>query len=155
MDLNAGSPDRNRPHLAGINVTPLIAVMLVLLVVCIVTAPTMKRIEALEIDLPEVAEPGAEIVLTEDARVLAVTAEGTVVKPGSTDERYESMAALIGDLKQYRDDCEKAHRKAVVVVAGDKDTPYQKIMQVWNAVRSAGVREVCFQVESRERNAKK
>ena len=38
--------------------------------------------------------------------------------------------------------------RTALVIAGDKDTKYQVVMQVWNAVKVAGIRNISFQVDS-------
>ena len=140
---------QKRHALAEINVTPMVDVVLVLLVIFMITAPSIKQIEGIEVNLPKLEHSSAENILTEDARTLAITADGLIIRPGSKQagDHYESTAALIQDLKQYKDECEKAQKQPVVVIAGDRDLRYQRIVQVWNAVKLAGIRQVCFQVE--------
>ncbi|MFH0938844.1 MAG: biopolymer transporter ExbD [Planctomycetota bacterium] len=157
MGMNVGSAGGKKRPMADINVTPMVDVMLVLLVIFMIAAPSIKQIEGLEVNLPQLTESAADTILTEDARTLAITVEGVVVRPGSKrlDDHYETMALLIEDLKLYKEDCAKTQKKPVIVIAGDQNTPYQKIMQVWNAVKSAGIRQVCFQVESAGTGEKK
>ncbi len=58
------------------------------------------------------------------------------------------MSALADDVKLYREDCEKGKKTPVVVIAGDRDAHWERVMQVWNAVRNSGVSQISFQVES-------
>jgi biopolymer transport protein TolR len=145
-----GGGKKKRP-MADINVTPMVDVMLVLLVIFVITAPVIKQIDGLQVNLPrEMPGQPTETIVTEDARTLVISPEGFVVRPGSAnaDDHYQSMAALIEDLKIYKEDSDKAQKAPVVVIAGDREARWEKIMQVWNAVKSAGITQVSFQVDS-------
>jgi biopolymer transport protein TolR len=159
MGMSAGGGGGKKRAVAEINVTPMVDVMLVLLVIFMITAPSIKQIEGIEVELPVLTDSAAEQILTEDARTLAILQDGTVVRPGSkSDDKkpgqlypsYETMKDLIADLKKYNDECKAAQKKPVVVIAGHRSAEYQRVMQVWNAVKSAGIKEVCFQVESKQ-----
>ncbi len=71
--MAGGSDQGDGGAISGINVTPLVDVMLVLLVIFMVTAPIMQ--EAVEIKLPT-AGGGASPVAQETAVVVSVTADG-------------------------------------------------------------------------------
>lgn len=151
MGMSAGTTGGKKRAVAEINVTPMVDVMLVLLVIFMITAPSIKQIEGMEVNLPELkTNSAAETILTEDAWTVAVNADGQVAKRGSkkNDDFYGSLTELVDDLKKYKDESEKAQKKAAVVIAGDKDTKYQVVMQVWNAVKVAGIRNVSFQVDA-------
>jgi len=160
MGMSAGGGGGKKRAVAEINVTPMVDVMLVLLVIFMITAPSIKQIEGIEVDLPVLAESSAEQILTEDARTVAILQDGTVVrpasktgddkKPGQLYPSYESMKELIADLKKYNEECKAAQKKPVVVIAGHRSAEYQRVMQVWNAAKAAGVKQVCFQVDSKK-----
>ena len=79
----------------------------------------------------------------------AVTADGVVAPSESRKEsdKYERLDVLVEQLKLYRKEREALKKEAIVVIDGDKDAKYQRIIQVWNAARNAGIRQVSFQVE--------
>lgn len=131
--------------IADINVTPLVDVMLVLLVIFMITAPTLK--EGFQVSLPEASE--TDSVHVQDARVITVTAEGFVLRPlaKSSDDRYEKLSELVSDLKDFKAECEREKLPSVVVLNGDRSANYERIIQVWNAVRQSGISQVGFQVE--------
>src|SRR5438270_10784828 len=118
----APSSGRKRRLVADINVTPMVDVVLVLLVIFMITAPVIKQIDALQVTLPQVQGQPAQTIITEDARTLVVWPDGSVSRADakSSDEHFESTAALIEDLKLYRDDCEKGKKTPVVVIGGDR-----------------------------------
>src|SRR5258708_25185769 len=89
-----------RRSVAEINVTPLVDVMLVLLVIFMITAPTLK--EGFSVDIPH-AE-ATQSVPVEDARMITITAEGYVLKPNAdnAEQRYEKLSQLVEELKVYK-----------------------------------------------------
>src|SRR5205823_2977792 len=137
----APSSGRKRRLVADINVTPMVDVVLVLLVIFMITAPVIKQIDALQVTLPQVQGQRAQTIVTEDARTLVVWPDGSVSRADARtpEDRYESTAALIEDLKAYGDDCEKGKKMPVVVIAGDRSAKWERVMQVWNCVKTAGI----------------
>src|SRR4051812_47042495 len=136
-----GTRQRRRGFMADINVTPMVDVMLVLLVIFMITAPIIKQIEGLQVDVPQLQGDKPETILTEDARTVVISADGTISRGDakSIEDHYDSTGALIEDLKVYREDATKAGRPPVVVIAGDRAAKWERVMQVWNCVKSAGV----------------
>ena len=140
-----GGKGKRRRGIAEINVTPLVDVMLVLLVIFMITAPTMK--EGFPVEIPQ-AEATEQVAL-EDAYQITVTEDGMVLKPGAQtrDLKYEKMTDLVTDLKKYLADITAAQKKPTVVIVGDRRADYERIINVWNAVRSAGIQSVSLQVD--------
>jgi biopolymer transport protein ExbD len=125
-----------------------------LLLVFFLIATTLKKPESQEtqVNVYKISVPKAEApqtISTEDARRILVTADGSVALPGGkrSDDKYLSLVALVDDLKAYRLDCEQKKKEPVIVIVGDKDAKYQRIIQVWNAIKNAGIRQVSFSVE--------
>ena len=152
----SGGNGKKRP-MAEINVTPMVDVMLVLLVIFMIAAPSIKEIEGMQVNLPQVrGEPG-ETIVVEDAYTLQVKADGSVIGHGKNgDTRFDgdsSLATLVEDLKLYKDDCEKGKKTPVIVIAGDGDVRWQRILQVWNSARIAGITQVSFQFQSAQRQS--
>jgi biopolymer transport protein ExbD len=146
MGVTAGkSSSGRRRGIAEINVTPLVDVMLVLLVIFMITAPTLK--EGFSVDIPQ-AEATQSVPIT-DAFMVTVTPAGYVLKPSAhtEEERYQKLTDLVTDLEKYKADMAAQQKPPVVVVVGDKDAHYDRIIQVWDAVRTAGIAQISFQVE--------
>jgi biopolymer transport protein TolR len=145
MSLGSGNRGKRRRGVAEINVTPLVDVMLVLLVIFMVTAPTLK--EGFSVDIP-MADKTDQVPVS-DAFMVTVTPEGQVLKPGagSADQRYEKLSDFVTDLQKYRLAQEQGQKKPVVVIVGDKAAKYERVIQVWNAVRTAGIPQVSLQVD--------
>ncbi len=145
MAMSAAGGGGKRRAMSEINVTPLVDVMLVLLVIFMITAPAMK--EGFQVELPQATS--TQSVMVQDVRLITVTADGAVLHhlAASPDEKYERLTQLVDDLKGYKAECERGGTEATVVINGDRKTPYERIIQVWNAVRTAGIPSVAFQVE--------
>ena len=144
MSLGGGK----RRTMSEINVTPLVDVMLVLLVIFMITAPVLK--EGFQVEVPQATETQSINVV--DARSVIITKDGDVLHnlAQSADDKYERLGQLVDDLKAYKADCDRAADgkvQPVVLIIGDKDTRYERIIQVWNAVRSSGISQVGFQLE--------
>ncbi len=146
MGMSVGGSKRRM--MSEINVTPLVDVMLVLLVVFMITAPVLK--EGFQVEVPQAAETQSINVV--DARSVVVTKDGAVLHnlAQSAEDRYDNLSQLVEDLKTYKADCARAKDgpvQPVVLIIGDKDARYERIIQVWNAIRSAGITQVGFQLE--------
>ena len=143
MAMSVGGGKRRA--MSEINVTPLVDVMLVLLVIFMITAPAMK--EGFQVELPQATS--TQSVMVQDVRLITVTADGAVLRhlAASADEKYEKLSVLVEDLKTYKAECERGNTVPAVVINGDRKAEYERIIQVWNAVRTAGIPNVAFQVE--------
>jgi biopolymer transport protein TolR len=140
-----GGKGKRRRGIAEINVTPLVDVMLVLLVIFMITAPTLK--EGFPVEIPQ-AEATQQVAL-EDAYQITVTADNLVLKPGAQtlDLKYEKLSELVADLKKYGAEMATAQKQPTVVIVGDGKAHYSRIIDVWNAVRTAGITQVSLQVD--------
>ena len=140
-----GGKGKRRRGIADINVTPLVDVMLVLLVIFMITAPTMK--EGFPVEIPQ-ADATVQVAL-EDAYQITITEDGMVLKPGSqtTDLRYDKLTDLVADLKKYDAEIKAAQKTPTVVIVGDRRADYERVINVWNAVRTAGIQSVSLQVD--------
>jgi len=140
-----GKKGGRRRSVAEINVTPLVDVMLVLLVIFMITAPTLK--EGFSVDIPHA--DATQSVPIQDARMITVTENGYVLKPNAdtADQRYDKLSELVEDLKTYKSAQAAARKAPVVVIVGDRNARYERIIQVWNAVRTAGIPQISFQLE--------
>ena len=145
MGMSAGGGGGKRRAMSEINVTPLVDVMLVLLVIFMITAPAMK--EGFQVELPQATS--TQSVMVQDVRLVTVTADGAVLRhlATSAEEKYEKLSRLVEDLKSYKAECERGNTVPSVVINGDRKANYERIIQVWNAVRTAGIPNVAFQVE--------
>lgn len=117
-----------------INVVPYIDVMLVLLVIFMVTAPTMQTGS---VDLPSVAKVPSPPV---EAIQLTVKANGDLQyqKTGSEAPRRIAHDEMLTRVR----DAVAANPAQTVVIAADKKVSYDKVMSTLNDLREAGVDKV-------------
>lgn len=126
--------DGFRP-ISDINVTPLVDVMLVLLIVFMVAAPLMTVGVPLQLPKSEAAkaqEPKEPIVISIDK-----SGKAFLNKEELSDEAI--LGRLTGLATQDTDQ--------VVLVRGDKEIQYGRLMEVMGQVSSAGFRKVSLIAE--------
>lgn len=122
-------PGRTR-HMAEINVTPLVDVMLVLLIVFMVAAPLLTV--GVSVDLPETA--ANPIQDTGEPLTVTVSADGTIYVQ-ETPVEYENLVA---------------HLEAVAVagydqrifIRGDQNRAYGDVVRVMGRINAAGFRRI-------------
>ncbi|MBI3548736.1 MAG: biopolymer transporter ExbD [Elusimicrobia bacterium] len=133
----AGIQGDPQDAITGINVTPLVDVMLVLLIIFMATAPMLQR-RALHVQIPKAQR--SERVATETTRV-EFAANGELQLDGKTLTR----ADLIHELGVIVSRQPAAH----VAVAADKKIPYGEIVALLDEIRGAGVQRVGLEVQRR------
>jgi biopolymer transport protein TolR len=124
---------RARTPMAEINVTPLVDVMLVLLIIFMVTAPLL--VSGVPVELPETRanaldqkkEP-IEISIDKEG---AVYVDGQETRMGDLADKFEGLAA-----EQTQSDPRQ------IMLRGDRDIDYGKMMQVMGELNRAGLNSV-------------
>ena len=130
METNGQSSDA----ITGINVTPLVDVILVLLIIFMVTAPMLHR-RALHVQIPKASQ--SERVATQTVRVeldakRKLWLEG---KPLVADD-------LIGELKRRM----QAEPDMPVSLAADQSIPYGDVVALLDRLRASGVKRIGLEV---------
>ena len=128
---------RQRRLMNQINVVPYIDVMLVLLVIFMVTAP---MIQTGGINVPTAgtlaAPPTEAMVISVDAqRSLSVRASARAAERKLTDLEFQRFLA----------EALAANPEQTFLIAADETLPYQTVIDVLEAVRTAGVKRVSLQ----------
>ncbi len=125
-----------------INVTPMVDVMLVLLIIFMVITPMLSK--GVSVDLVRTRNPVAmDEADAEDAVVVAVTRDGQVFLGSSKLDAVEALTQRVGDVVSNRID-------KTVYVKCDARTRYERVVEVVNAVRTAGVDQVGLLTEKEE-----
>lgn len=120
---------------AEINVTPLVDVMLVLLIVFMVAAPMMTV--GVPIQLPKTA--AAKSTEPKDPIVLSIDKQGKVFltdEEVGEDVLLERLSTLAGEDKER-----------IVLVRGDREIQYGRLMEVMGQVSEAGFQKVSLIAE--------
>lgn len=128
------SSDEGDGAITGINVTPLVDVVLVVLIIFMATAPMIAR-RAMKMELPKVS--GHEKMAT-DALAIAMDASRRLTLAGKTvtlEQLSRALAAAVA-----------ANAGQAVTISADKTLPYGEVAALLDAVRGAGIRKVGLEV---------
>lgn len=127
--------------MSDINVTPMVDVMLVLLVIFMVITPMLSK--GVSVDLVRTRNPIAmEEADKEDAVLIAITRDGKVFL-GKEQVEAKDLGPTVGDLISTRMD-------KTVFVKADARSRYERVVEVINMIRSAGVDQVGLLTEKEE-----
>jgi biopolymer transport protein TolR len=130
----AGSAQQDDGEITGINVTPLVDIMLVLLIIFMVTATYIVK-EAIEIDLPKAAAGGETtaktlaIVITKDGKSYldgVETTEAALVKKIGETEKKEDLQALI---------------------SADREAMHGAVVRMLDVLKQQGVTKFAIEIE--------
>ncbi len=116
--------------MSEINVTPMVDVMLVLLIIFMVAAPLMTT--GVPVQLPKTA--AAKVAQAKKPMEVTIDKEG---QPSIAKEVF-TVDTLVARLKTMAAE----DKDQVVLVRGDRDVPYGKIMEVMGLIGQAGFTKV-------------
>jgi biopolymer transport protein ExbD len=119
----------------GINVTPMVDIMLVLLIIFMVTS-TFESEQALSVHLPKVASH-------ENAPTPAIT----VTLGAKGQIRVMKKATDLAGLRQQMAVEVAVDPTVKVVVKADKDIPYTSLVEALDAIKLSGVQKVGLAVD--------
>ena len=134
----SGYIDEDDPVIGDINVTPLVDITLVLLIVYMITVPTIVKNPAIKIDLPTAATgaatPDTTLNLTVQRNAdgqISVFANGDLVDS-------EKLRAMVPPLLQQNQDL-------AAVIAADKGIAYGDVVQIVDLLGSLGVGRIALE----------
>jgi biopolymer transport protein ExbD len=120
--------ERDRPRL---EIVPMIDIMMFLLVFFVMIVLRMIPDSGVTLQLPS-ASTAADLKPTQ-----------IVVMIGKNDDIHvKNQMVTRNGLQTYLQELVAAKKKVNVIIAGDKGIKYERLMQVMNAVRKAGVTDV-------------
>jgi biopolymer transport protein TolR len=134
-------PKPKRKPMAEINVVPYIDVMLVLLIIFMVTAPLLMQ--GVKVDLPKVDT--APVDANDDPLIVSVKKDGSYFI--TLGEEHEKAV----DLKEVGSKVQIVLRRkpqTSVLVWGDADVAYQKVIELMASLQEAGAVSVGLVTES-------
>jgi biopolymer transport protein TolR len=136
-----GSRRRSQP-ISGINVTPMVDVMLVLLVIFMVTAPLLTS--GVTVDLPAAASKP----ITGDDKPLTVSvkADGTIWLSEDTQVQIDELAPRLKAMSANNPD-------ARIFVRGDGAVNYARMVEVLSNLQGAGMTHVALLTQAPKGNA--
>src|SRR5579872_2368295 len=133
------------PPVADINVTPMVDVMLVMLIIFMVITPMLSK--GVSVDMVRTKNPIAmQAADKTDAVIVAVTRDGKSYL-GSTQVPAEDLAPKVKDLLANRLD-------HMVFLRADSRARYEKVVDVVDNLRAAGVDQLGLLTEQIQENTK-
>jgi biopolymer transport protein TolR len=134
--------NKRRP-IAEMNVVPYIDVMLVLMVIFMITAPVLTQ--GVKVDLPQVASQPLKSPKQEEPLIVSITKAGHyVIERG----RAEDKAANLEYVERFVSKVLKQQPQTEVMVRGDKEVVYGKVIDLMNTLQAAGAVSVGLVTEA-------
>ena len=122
--------------LSEINVVPYIDVMLVLLVVFMIAAPLM--VQGVLVNLPETLSEPLPIEKN-DPLIISIKSEGLFFLE---TQATKNIPLNLEDISLHVDKILKANPSLQVIVRGDGNVKYQKVMELMSVLQASGAEEV-------------
>lgn len=127
----AGGMRIDEDEISGINVTPLVDVVLVLLVIFMITAPTLYQ-NALKVQLPQAQTGEAQAKMTLQ---IAVDQSGEITIQGKKYSLDELSAHV------------KASHPSSAIILADKKVEHGRVITIIDLLKANGVQKFSFGVE--------
>ncbi len=134
MAVNLGL-DSGEEEITGINVTPLVDVVLVLLIIFMVTANFIVR-ETMEVDLPRAANGGESV---QGLLSVVLDKHGTVYLDGTPVQETQLRERVRASVN------ENAETRALI--SADQAIPYGRVMHLIDTVKGEGVSRFALNIE--------
>ena len=120
--------------ITGINITPLVDVVLVVLIIFMATAPMIAR-RAIKVEVPRVAK--SDKAATEALSITLDAARRLTIG---------GRAVELPELKRLLSAAVASRPDQAVSLSADKTLPYGEVAELLDAVRGAGVRKLGLEV---------
>lgn len=148
MKLNFGRRRRRSP-MAEINVVPYIDVMLVLLVIFMITTPLLSQ--GVQVDLPQTsAQPLRQ--QEKEPLIISVDASGNYyLNSSKTPDQAITGQQLMEQVAAELNSGPQNSQPRQVLVKGDQNVDYGKVMQAMVLLQEAGASSVGLITQPRER----
>ena len=133
--MAGGAPQDNDEEITGINVTPLVDIVLVLLIIFMVTANFIVR-ETVEVDLPRAANGGetvqglVNVVIDKDGKLFFDGAEV------AEDELSRKVTEAVAKDKDTR-----------AIISADQALPYGRVMRLIDVVKGQGIAKFALNIQ--------
>ena len=131
----AGTVTEDEDQITGINVTPLVDIVLVLLIIFMVTANFIVR-ETVEVDLPRAAHGGE-------------TVQGlvNVVLDKQGQLYFDGAPVTEEELKQRATEQLAKDAQTRAIISADQSLPYGRVMHLIDVVKGQGIARFALNIE--------
>jgi biopolymer transport protein ExbD len=134
--MAGGTQDSDDGEITGINVTPLVDIVLVLLIIFMVTANFIVK-ETVEVDLPRAANTQDKTVQT--PVMLTLDKDAKIFFDGA--EVTEAVA-----LQKMKEAAEK-DKEVRAIISADQSLNYGKVMNLIDLVKGAGIAKFALNIQ--------
>jgi len=132
----------------GFQIAPMVDVVFVIMLFFMVMAGAVKVENELSTKLPGSAESSSATEFN-DETIISISDEGEV---SLNDEPFDSITStdlpqLRATLMRLKENADNAHQPAIVTIVSDAHAKYSRTIDVLNALASAKISNVTFNVE--------
>ncbi len=120
--------------ITGINITPLVDVVLVVLIIFMATAPMIAR-RAIRVEVPKVSKSDK-----------SATAALAITLNGKRELALSGKPITLAELRKMLTSATTAKPDQAVTLAADKTLAYGEVAELLDVVRSSGVKKVGLEV---------
>lgn len=139
--MAGGAQDPNGGMISGINVTPLVDIVLVLLIIFIVTAKIIDQ-PGVPLDLPKATQTeGVQVVFS-----LVVPAEGPMLANGTEVADDDTLLHLAQDALAHDPDLR-------AVIQADGAVPHRRVIHLLDLLKRGGISKIAFGAVPEEASA--
>ena len=131
----AGSAGDNDEEITGINVTPLVDVVLVLLIIFMVTANFIVR-ETVEVDLPRAANGGETV---QGLVNVILDKEGKLY--------FDGVEVTEADLSRRVVEAVSKDKDTRAIISADQTIAYGRVMRLIDVVKGQGIAKFALNIE--------
>lgn len=131
----AGGAGGDEDMITGINITPLVDIILVVLIIFMVTATSIVKAQ-IGVDLPRAASGKSEMKTT---LTFKVTDKGEYL--------YDTKPVTIEQIAQEVRAQKAADKDARAVIAADKGVEYGKVVELIDTVKLNGIEKFALNIE--------
>lgn len=121
--------------ITGINITPFVDVVLVLLVIFMITAPVLMK-DIIEVKLPKTTSGDGQVIQTLG---VAINKDGNILLNGQITDDAGLVLAVQSAISKSTE--------AQAVISADVDVRYGRVVKVIDLLKSNGLQKFAVQVE--------
>ncbi|MDX2013553.1 MAG: biopolymer transporter ExbD [Myxococcaceae bacterium] len=133
--MAGGAQQDDDGEITGINVTPLVDIVLVLLIIFMVTANFIVR-ETVEVDLPKAANSNDKTV--QGPVMITLDKDANIFLDGAPTD----VTALLGKMKE----AVEKDKEVRAIISADQSLNYGKVMNVIDLVKEAGIAKFALNI---------
>ncbi|MDY7227487.1 ExbD/TolR family protein [Hyalangium rubrum] len=131
----AGGANEDEDEITGINVTPLVDIVLVLLIIFMVTANFIVR-ETVEVDLPRAANGGETV---QGLVNVVIDKDGKLYFDGAEVPEDELMRKVTEAVTKDKD--------TRAIISADQALPYGRVMRLIDVVKGQGIAKFALNIQ--------